>query len=69
MNLDQEEDESFIRGAHWDPFLQVLDKLANRMDRPARPAPPAWPVFTDKYQDFPSGERIFRRISKIIVVL
>ena len=37
-NLDQEEDESFIRGAHRDPFLQVLDKLANRMDRPARPA-------------------------------
>ena len=52
-SLDQEADESFIRGAHRDPFLQVLDKLANRMDRPARPAPPAWPVFTDKYQDFP----------------
>ena len=31
-NLEQEGDESFIRGAHRDPFLQVLDKLANRMD-------------------------------------
>ena len=56
-NLDQEGDESFIRGAHRDPFLQVLDKLANRMDRPARPAPPAWPVFTDKYQDFPKWRK------------
>ena len=45
-NLDQGADESFIRGAHQDPFLEVLDKLANRMGRPARPAPPAWPVFT-----------------------
>ena len=56
-NLDQEEDESFIRGAHRDPFLQVLDKLANQMDQPARPAPPAWPVFTDKYQDFPKWRK------------
>ena len=46
-------DQSFIRGAYRDPFLHVLDKLANRMDRPARPVPPAWPVFTDKYQDYP----------------
>ena len=27
------------------------------MDRPARPAPPAWPVFTDKYQDFPKWRK------------
>ena len=54
----EQEDEPFIRGAYRDLFLQVLDMLANRMDRPARPAPPAWPVFTDKYQDFPSGGRI-----------
>ena len=50
-------DQSFIRGAYRDPFLQVLDKLANRMDRPARPAPPAWPVFTDKYQDYPKWRK------------
>ena len=56
-HLEPEEDESFIRGAYRDPFLQVLDKLANRMDRPARPAPPAWPVFTDKYQDFPKWRK------------
>ena len=29
---EQEGDESFIRGAYRDPFLHVLDKLANRMD-------------------------------------
>ena len=50
-------DQSFIRGAYRDPFLHVLDKLANRMDRPARPAPPAWPVFTDKYQDYPKWRK------------
>ena len=27
------------------------------MDRPARPAPPAWPVFTDKYQDYPKWRK------------
>ena len=54
---EEEGNESFIRGTYRDPFLQVLDKLANRMDRPARPAPPAWPVFTDKYQDFPKWRK------------
>ena len=56
-HLETEEDESFIRGAYRDPFLQVLDKLANQMDRLLRPAPPAWPVFTDKYQDFPKWRK------------
>ena len=56
-HLEPEEDKPFIRGAYRDPFLQVLDKLANRMDRPARPAPPAWPVITDKYQDFPKWRK------------
>ena len=56
-HLKPEEDETFIRGAYRDPFLQVLDKLANQMDQPARPAPPAWPVFTDKYQDFPKWQK------------
>ena len=54
---EQEDEEPFIRGAYKDPFMRVLDKLANRMDRPARPAPPAWPVFTDKYQDFPKWRK------------
>ena len=35
----------------------MLDKLANPTDRPARPVPPAWPVFTDKYQDFPKWRK------------
>ena len=58
---DQQEggggNQSYLRGAYRDPFLQVMDKLANRMDRPARPAPPAWPVFTDKYQDYPKWRK------------
>ena len=56
-HLETEEDKSFIRGIYQDPFLQVLVKLANRMDRPARPAPPAWPVCMDKYQDFPKWRK------------
>ena len=54
---DEEEYEPFIRDAYKDPFLRVLNKLADLMDRPARPAPPAWLVFTDKYQDFPKWHK------------
>ena len=37
---DEEEYEPFIRDAYKDPFLRVLNKLADLMDRPARPPPP-----------------------------
>jgi hypothetical protein len=54
---EDEEDRDYFQGRHRDPFISVLDKLANRMDRPARPPPPAWPVFTDEYQKFPKWKK------------
>ena len=61
-HLEPEEDESFIRGAYRDPFLQVLDKLANWMDRPARPAPLPGLSLQISIRTSPSGGRIFCHI-------
>ena len=68
-NLDQEEDESFIRGAHRDPSCKSWTSWPTRWTG-LRDLPPL-PGLSSRIsiRTSPSGGRIFRRILKTIVVL